>query len=434
MRLAVHVRMDAKASGFDKTMTVLRHSPGACALVLAAIFGGGCATSSPSLTVQIDAPEGAKIDVEVTGPGGFKKTINTTTTFENATPGQYKVALVESRKRIARDVIDDVFVGKVDQPEPRVTDSTTVVITFDREPGSGHLWVPIAREDKVVAFSAAAFADKALPTYTLATPAGSGPDAIAFRLGDLWVAFSKSGAVARYDAMSLVRPGDAPAPSKTIGNLGTPSGLAFDKAGDLYVAEASKKAISRFTGVTDKPVLSASWHVDGVPSGMAFDGQNSLFVATSDPPAVRIFTYPATSSTRPILRASIAGTHTGLVAPSGVAFGNDGALWVTNGDRAPAVRFEPSVFADANGDVDAAPSAVLAPATGDGFNGIAFDKEGQGWFAASHPSSNDLRCGVAMQTEAPGMGPALPLGVQTQALGGAMLAFNPPPVPSPIRR
>jgi streptogramin lyase len=400
------------------------------------VFGGGCSElEKPSLTVQIDAPDNAKIDVEVEGPGDFHKVINTTTTFSDVTFGQYRVQLVEARKRITRPVIDDYFVGTVDNPTPRVAEPTTVRITFEREPGSGHVWVPVAKADKVVAFSAGAFALMAAPTSARAPPPGSGPDAVAFRLGDLWVAFRDAGQVAMYEALEIGRPGTTPAPAKTIPNLGRPSSLAFDKSGDIFVAEASKRTIARFTSLASKPALGSFVRVEGSPSSIAFDAAGTMFVATTDPAAVRIFTVPATASERPTLRGSIVGAHTGLVAPSGLAFGTDGGLWVTNGDKAPAVRFDPYSLADAIGDVDARPSATLTPPAGESLNGLAFDKEGQGWFTAVSGQEHDLRCGTAMQTDAPTIGPAVSLGLdKAQAFGTAMFAFNPPPVGSPIRR
>lgn len=420
-------------------MTFGRHRRGAafaagCALVLAAVLGSGC-SEQPSLTVNIEAPENAKIDVVVSGPNNFKKTINTTTTFTDIAMGQYKVELVESRKRISRPIIDDTFLGSVDQPLPRVEEPTTVTIKFDREPGSGHVWVPVAGEDKVFAFSAAAFEQKGLPTFELATPPGSGPDAIAFRLGDLWVAFRKSGQVAQYDAMSLAQPGVAPNPMKTIPNLGRPSGLAFDKTGDLFVSEGSKHVVTRFGSLATKPTAAWSMRVEGEPNAIAFDSDGAMFVATTDPPAIRIYDPADSASARPALRGSIVGAKTKLVAPSGLAFAADGTLWIANGDKAPAVRFEPHALYDVNGDTDVEPSAMLNPTAGESFAGVAFDKQGHGWFTAGRAESNGLRCGTAMETNTPALGDAVSLGsTKPSAFGSGMFAFNPPPVPSPIRR
>jgi len=419
-------------------LTAERHVLGAVvshvALVLAASFATGC-SETPSLTVQLDAPDGAKVDVEVSGPASFKKVINTTTTFENVPAGRYAVRLVESRKRITRDFIDDVFLGTVEDPEPTVDAPTTVRIRFDREPGSGHVWVPVAGEDKVMAFGAAALAQRGKPTYELQTPQGSGPDAVAFRLGDMWVAFRHSGQVASYDAMTLAVPGEAPRPVKTIQGLGRPTGLAFDKSGDLFVSESSKRIVSRFTGLGTSPTRTTTLPVEGEPGAIAFDSDGAMYLTTTDPPAVRIFTFDAEPGSRPLLRGSIRGPHTGLVAPGGLAFDADGTLWVANGEQAPAVRFEAHVVLSITGDVDAVPLVSLAPPTGETFNGLAFDKSGQGWFSASAAADHRLRCGVDMQTKAPTTGEALSLGLQQpSALALGLLAFNPPPVPSPIRR
>lgn len=426
--------------GSATRMTVRRQGigslAGVIAAVLAAVLGPGCG-SPPSLTVEIDAPEDANVQVEVVGPNDFSETIRKTTTFDGIAPGRYQARLKETRKRVLEPYVDVIIAGSVEGAPATVNadGGGRITVRYRKEPGSGRVWIPIAAEDKVLSFTGEELHGGGAPSYTLPMPAGSSPDAVAFRRGDLFVSLAGAGEILGFDVMAIAQPGEPPAPKVTIRNLARPSAIAFDSSGDLFVAETASRSVSRFAGIDEAPKRKSMILLDGTPRALAFNEAGTLFVATSDPPAVVVYSGAALAGTTPAPQGAIAGPKTGLTAPSGLAFDADGGLWVSNGEQSPAVRFDAAVVLGIEGAVDAEPAATLAPPSGATFDALAFDKDGAAWFTARREQSRELFTGIQMQTPRPALGAPRPLPVERpQTFGAAALAFNPPPVSSPIRR
>jgi sugar lactone lactonase YvrE len=103
--------------------------------------------------------------------------------------------------------------------------------------------------------------------------------------------------------------------------MGGPNGLAFDSAGNLFVATSnpSHEFILKFT-----PGGAVSTFASGLngPNGLAFDSAGNLYVTTGDNKIVEYFS---------------GGGHTdfatGLDIPFGLAFDSAGYLYVANFDR-----------------------------------------------------------------------------------------------------
>jgi len=97
------------------------------------------------------------------------------------------------------------------------------------------------------------------------------PVGLAFdNAGNLFVACANAGNGAVYKFTS------AACPTTFASGLNYPSGLAFDNAGNLFVADAGSNAVYKFT-----PAGVRSTFVSGLnyPSGLAFDNAGNLFVA-----------------------------------------------------------------------------------------------------------------------------------------------------------
>jgi sugar lactone lactonase YvrE len=99
--------------------------------------------------------------------------------------------------------------------------------------------------------------------------------------------------------------------------------------------------------------------------GMTNDADGNLYVpARASSGNCPVYRVPTTNPTR-----TIVGTIPGPCSPSGLAFGPDGMLYVTQTDR--IYRFTPS---------DTAPPTATVFATGvPGTNGLAFDRNGNLW-------------------------------------------------------
>ncbi len=131
----------------------------------------------------------------------------------------------------------------------------------------------------------------------------------------------------------------------------SPLGLAFDRAGNLYVAVSGDK-ILRFT-----PERAQSTFADtllSTPAGLAFDGAGNLYIANNGNHTIAKFTPGGVAS---VFAAS------GLNSPTGLAFDGAGNLYIANGNSR-IMKFTPEGVGS------------LFAATGLYPTGLAFDSAG----------------------------------------------------------
>lgn len=398
---------------------------------------GGCSGlgSGASLEVVVDAPESVKPEIVVNGPGKFYETIHGTTRWDDVPAGSYSIRVVDRRARVAGRRVDHVVSadridGAVDVAEQT---SSQIRVKYTPEAASGHLWVPVPADDRIVGVSEGELEAGQRGSIDIGTGAGSAPSAVAVDpRGNLWVSLTGAGTVVRYGAADLGASGSPPA-GVVIPRLAGPQGVAFDGSGDLFVAESDGKRLSRYaigeTTATKKAVIP----VPGTPRAVAFDKDGAAYVTTLDPAAVMIFDSAALASATPTPKATVRGAATGLVAPAGLAFAADGSLWVTNGDGG-AVQFSGAAAAAATGDVALVPVSSMSVG-GVGFYGLAFDNTGEGWLGSVREKTLGLARAWEMQSGAPVVGDVKPLGAHTAPTPRfRMAAFDPPPRTLPLRR
>lgn len=187
----------------------------------------------------------------------------------------------------------------------------------------------------------------------------SAPQLITFESGNLWVANFASGNntnrgfVTEYLANQLASSG-TPSPTVTEADpefLG-PDGIAFDSAGNLFIADFSAGEVFVFTaskvsgwsgGVTDSSDAQLSDSTSLNPTSAAFDQSGNLWVADCEgetPGAGELYMFPKSSLTTTTPTATTVFTPVGVTTPNGtdqslncpgsIAFDQNGNLWYSN--------------------------------------------------------------------------------------------------------
>lgn len=237
---------------------------------------------------------------------------------------------------------------------------TLAGLAFD---SSGTLWIASADDSLLVAFERASLSTSGsrVATTVIESVAGSlsAPAGLAFdRVHRLWVANHENGTLARFD-VDQQSAGGPQQPAVVITGLGHPTALAFDAAGSLWVSDNVEHTISGFAApqlessgkhIPDV-VLSASTSSLLHPSGLAFDQEGKLWVANLGSQTVIAFGQDQLlRSGAPTPRRMLASQGTPLGVPVGLAFDDAGNLWVVEGTGS-LVRFERASL-DATGSVE----------------------------------------------------------------------------------
>jgi sugar lactone lactonase YvrE len=168
-------------------------------------------------------------------------------------------------------------------------------LAFD---AAGNLWVGNFGNDTVVRYSVAQLrqalvtqgAASPAPAVTLSSTALDQPYGLAFdRARNLWVASNATDAVLKFAAGQLATGGALTPAATTTGTLQAPRGPAFDAAGNLWVASNGTSQVVRYTvnamGQPLQPLATGIVRGDDTtpasPSGLAFDNAGNLWVTDS---------------------------------------------------------------------------------------------------------------------------------------------------------
>jgi sugar lactone lactonase YvrE len=165
------------------------------------------------------------------------------------------------------------------------------VLAFDRD---SNLWVSVVYARKVVRLAASQLAASGSPVPAVELGGIEGPSGLAFdAAGNLFVA-SGAKKVLRFDKAHLASSTSAPdlaigarSPPPVIGDLPDPQGLAFDKDGNLWVnfgGTLVRLAPADLAGTGTKtltPAIQIQTDVLALPQGMALDEGGGLWLAYS---------------------------------------------------------------------------------------------------------------------------------------------------------
>jgi sugar lactone lactonase YvrE len=216
--------------------------------------------------------------------------------------------------------------------------NTLASVAFDR---NGTLWVTSADESLLLGFAPTDLVTSGshAAATVIQSVAGSlqSPLALAFdATGRLWVANQDGGTLVRFDGPQLAAGGPV-APAVVVAGAGHPAAIAFDANGSMWVADNQAQTLSRY----DRPQLSSSGAprppvvLTGVnaslasPSGLAFDAFGTLWVANLGNRSVVGYD-PAqlAASGSPTPRVVLRAADGSLALPVGLAFDAEGSLWV----------------------------------------------------------------------------------------------------------
>ena len=120
--------------------------------------------------------------------------------------------------------------------------------------------------------------------------------------------------------MILRFPPSGGTPGTFASNLSNPKGLAFDGNGHLYVADATRGDIYRFSTLDGSQAFTFAAGLSS-PVGLTFDQTGNLF--ESDAGSGTIFKFSTVDGTRTTFA-------TGVGAPAGLAFDGNGNLFVAD--------------------------------------------------------------------------------------------------------
>ncbi len=228
--------------------------------------------------------------------------------------------------------------------------TTLAGVAFD---AAGNLWVASDDDSLLLAFAPGALASSGTKAASrVITPTRgslSGPIGLAFDSHQrLWVVNHQSATVVRFDPAQLAA-GGVQAPAVVLSVPGTPVAIAFDAAGSLWVSDNQLRVIYKYTAAqlaaSGSPppafVLTAADSLVN-PTGLAFDAAGNLWIANNGRSNLVAFTPAQLAGAGPFERnVVITSTGGSLGIPIGLAFEEDGSLWVVGGTGVLA-KFAPA--------------------------------------------------------------------------------------------
>ena len=298
------------------------------------------ATSTGSLRVTVSGLGDVDADITVTGPNGFSQGLLGTTLLTNLVPGDYAIVVNQTALRSNDPTVSDVFELQLFAPNAEVNSGETTFagVPFDKQPGSGRLWVPNTGNPLLNGYTSdqLAVGGTPIPDVALALPGGEADEVVAFDgAGNAWVTNSTFNTPSRFAANTLAASASVTA-DITIGSNGTsldlPAGLAFDAAANLWVAAFTGNRLEQFSpaqlATSGSPTPDVIISSDGtsliLPCGTAFDADGNLWVTTNSNVGgtIQKFT-PAqlASSGSPTPDVTISSDDSSLLVACGIAFG-----------------------------------------------------------------------------------------------------------------
>jgi sugar lactone lactonase YvrE len=218
----------------------------------------------------------------------------------------------------------------------------------------GTLWASASDDSQLLAFAPSALASSgSAPATTVIRPAAgslAGPMGLAFDAAHhLWVVNYDLGTLVRFDPAQLAA-GGTPSPAVVVSGIGHPTALAFDAHGSVWISDYLANRIVRYdssqlrTSGSPDPAAVLTSNAGSLrdPTGLAFDAAGNLWVANLVGQTVLAFSPAALSTGGSLAPAIVLSSNAGSLSLSvGLAFGPDGSLWVV-GSAGTLTKFDPA--------------------------------------------------------------------------------------------
>lgn len=394
---------------------------------------------------------GATANVLVSGPDGYSESLSASRTLIDLAPGAYEIAA--GTVRVLQDGIEDlrypvatcniqpltlganshcvadVTVGSIDHSS----------VVYEQLFGSGRLYVPTG-EDTIAGLPGSQLSGSNAEAPAVSLAGFAGVQSVAFDAdGDMWLTAWGGNVLVEVRSERLLSSGSLVADvsiGSTSGSLVNPVGLAIAPDGSVWVSNTGNATVVRFgaeqLAASGSPVPEVTLSDDGSmtidgPAGIAFDAVGTLWVASRFTDRVVGYTDPGSlrgalnASPDIIIDSNTDGVAT-LDAPTGLAFDEEGDLWVTT-EGNTLVEYAPEQLETSGAPL---PGVILTGLAGP--TGLAFDAAGNLW-VSNGSSLVAFRPEQLTRSGAPE--PAVELtGIGNGSLGAP--AFDPPPRWSPL--
>src|SRR5262249_46782075 len=148
-------------------------------------------------------------------------------------------------------------------------------LAFD---GDGNLWVSVC--DQIVRYKAADLATTGSPTPDIQISNSACSHALAFAPDGRLAAAVDLGGVAIFSPAQIAASGSPQPIVVADDTVGEAYGVAFDRSGNLWVADYNGGQVLRYSPdqllVTGSPTPAATWSAPGGPVAFAFDADGNL--------------------------------------------------------------------------------------------------------------------------------------------------------------
>jgi sugar lactone lactonase YvrE len=350
--------------------------------------------STGEFTITVSGAPQSTSTVTVRGPSQYRQTVTATTTLTKLVPGVYTV-LTDTTQIVPDSVIGfRAIVGAVNSGgiEELVTvkagDTAKASVVFAVHRFGG-LVIDGSDSNEVVEIAPGRLTTTGTVTpasdidTTITQPAGSALDAH----GNLWVVSYPGNRIAMFTAAQRAVANGQVAPAVAITGLHHPWGIAIDAAGTVWVADQSTNTIVGYTpdqvtasgspapAIVLSDTTTAELYLNS-PSGLAFDPAGNLWVANNGG-MVDEFPHAQLLASGSLTAAVVDSNR--LIEPSRLAFDSAGNLWVS-GFNSPGYLVE---YAHGQLGTNEATPAVMLTMSALGSTahmwGVAFDRRGYLW-------------------------------------------------------